>query len=134
MRRIVLIALLATSAQVTAQVRSSAGPAPTAGTCSRLALTYDGVSKDLASNFAEGLGDNSAPRATLRAIEDSNSLTQAHMALDLMRDYHCPMPKDAPASAYYLSAALTCDTDRLKAKGSDTPDSCDRSKWQRAGS
>ena len=133
-RRIVLIALLATSTQVTAQTRAPAGPAPAVGTCSRLVSTYDGVSKDLAANVAEGLGDNSAPRATLRAIEDSNSLTQAHIALDLMRDYHCPLPKDAPDSAYYLSPALTCATDRLKARGSDSPESCDRSKWQRAGS
>ena len=134
MRSLIVIALLAGSTQVEAQVRSSAGPAPTAGVCSRLASTYESVSKDLAANFALGLGDNSAPRASLRAMEDANSLSQAHMALDLMRDYHCTMPKDAPDAAYYMIPALTCATDRLKATGRDSPESCDRTKWQRAGS
>jgi hypothetical protein len=102
------------------------------GTCAALMTTYDGASKDMAGNFADSVGDNSAPRATLRAMEDSNSLAQARIALDLMRDNHCPLPKRAPAAAWYMSAALTCENDRLKASGTESPPSCDRSKWIRA--
>ena len=133
MKILVMMSLLVGSTQALSQTRPAAGPPPVAGTCSRLAATYESTSKGLAATFAEGLGDNSAPRATLRTMEDANSLAKAHMTLDLMRDYHCPMPKDAPDSVYYLATALTCATDRLKASGSGSPASCDRTKWVRAG-
>jgi hypothetical protein len=95
--------------------------------------TYDNTSKNLAGNAASGVADNSAPRATLRAMEDANTLATAQVALDLMRDNRCALPKQAPAAAWYLNAALTCATDRMKASGTAPPESCDRSKWARAG-
>lgn len=90
--------------------------------------TYDGVSMDLAQNHADAFGDNSAPRATLRAMEDANSLTEARFALDLMRDNHCPLPKKTPSYIWYISPAMECATDRLK--GQAAPPSCDHGTWK----
>lgn len=127
----ILAPLAMLPASMPAVAQAGAAHAAT-GTCAALMSTYDGASKDMAGNFADSVGDNSAPRATLRAMEDSNSLAQAKIALDLMRDNRCPLPKQAPAAAWYMSAALTCENDRLKAAGAESPPSCDRSKWARA--
>jgi hypothetical protein len=133
MRSILLAVTLSTGfvMPVAAQTRPP-GAVPT-GMCATLMKAYDGASMDMASNFTSALADNSAPRATLRAMEDANSLSVAKMALDLMRDNRCPMPKSVPSSAYYLGPALSCATDRLKGTGGTSPPSCDRSTWERAG-
>lgn len=102
------------------------------GTCASLTRTYEGVSMDLASNFADSVGDNSAPRATLRAMEDANSLATAKIALDLMRDNHCPVPKSVPSMASYISQALTCSADRTKTPAATAPASCDKANWKPA--
>lgn len=133
MKKLMILLMVAGSSPVVAQTRASATAVPAAGVCAALASTYDGASKELATNSAEGIGDNSAPRATLRALEDSNTLAEAKMTLDLMRDHHCPMPKSAPARIFYLLPALTCANDRMKASGSVSPASCDQQTWQRAG-
>jgi len=101
-----------------------------AGTCGTLMRQYDGASMDLAANFASSVGDNSAPRATLRQMEDANSLATAKIALDLIRDNRCPTPKSAPSMAPYISQALTCSTERMKASGAESPASCDRANWK----
>jgi hypothetical protein len=106
--------------------------APATG-CAGLSAAYLGFSKDLAANNAAGLADNSAPRATLRAMEDANTLARARITLDLMRDNRCTMPKSVPDAVTFLLPALTCATDRLKARGTESPASCDRSTWQPAG-
>lgn len=121
-------------AQTKPATTPAAAPAATAGTCATLMRQYDGASMDLAANFASSLGDNSAPRATLRQMEDANSLATAKIAMDLMRDNRCPMPKSAPSMAPYVSQALSCTTDRMKATGNESPPSCDRANWKPAGS
>lgn len=142
MRLVIGCALALAAGPLSAQIRIGAGepakpaaapPAPPATTCSILASTYEGASMDLAANRAEGVGDNSAPRATLRAMEDANTLAEARITLDLMRDHKCALPKSAPTSIFYLSDALSCATDRLKSQGAGSPPSCDRSKWKRLG-
>ena len=109
--------------------------APTAGTsaagspvCSKLAADYDQVDKALALTFAEGLGDNSAPRDTTCKIEESNDLSRASMMLTLMQAHHCPMPDHAPSDTRYMSDALTCATDMLRS-GAEAP-SCKTDTWQ----
>jgi hypothetical protein len=117
-----------------AQTKPATGPsAAPAGTCATLMRQYDGASMDLAANFTSSLADDSAPRATMRAMEDSNALATAKIALDLMRDNRCPLPKSAPNTASYLTAALACRTDRIKATGAETPESCKRENWKPLG-
>jgi hypothetical protein len=95
--------------------------------CSQLAGDYDQVEKALAMTFAEGVGDNSAPRETYRQIESSNSLAQANMIITLMEARHCALPDHAPSIKRYFSPALTCSTDRLK---TSQPESCKMENWQ----
>lgn len=104
-------------------------PAPVVnGICSKLAADYDQVDKSLALTFAEGVGDNSAPRDTSRKIEESNELSRASMMLTLMEAHHCPLPDHAPSETRYMSNALTCSTDILRS-GADAP-SCKTDTWQ----
>jgi len=110
-----------------------AAPPVSAGTCSYLMKRYDNASMDMAANFASSVGDNSAPRATLRAMEDANSLSEAKMALDLMRDHRCAMPKTVPNSALYSLEAMTCASDRMKIGAGANPPSCDRAQWKGIG-
>lgn len=101
-------------------------PAPAAGVCADLAGQWDRLEKNLASNSADDIGDNSAPRATLRNIEDLNGMTTASLLYAMMKDNRCPLPKSPPQPGTYLGAALTCATDRLKTA---SPDSCKRETW-----
>lgn len=128
---ITAISIVAASTSAFAQTKP-VNPAAPSGVCVQLMGVYEGASKELAANYATSVGDNSAPRATLRAMEDANTLTEARIALDLMRDNRCPLPKTTPSSVWYLSAALSCATDRLKAGVGQSPASCDRATWKRA--
>lgn len=106
----------------------AAAPAAAAGVCSKLAADYDQIDKALALTFAEGVGDNSAPRETNRQIENANYLSRASMMLTLMAAHHCSMPDHAPSDARYMTPALTCATDMIKT-GADAP-SCKTDNWQ----
>jgi hypothetical protein len=101
--------------------------APVGGKCGSLVADYDQYEKAMASRWAESIGDNSAPRATNRAIEDSNALTQAQITLALMQASRCTLPDHAPSIKKYISEALTCSSDRLKF-GNNAP-SCEMKNW-----
>gem|GEM_PF-5080138 len=81
----------------------------------------------LANNMADGIGDNSAPRASLRAQEDANSLSRAALTLELMKANQCQLPKRAPSAITYLTLALNCATAR-RTKGADTEE-CKTANW-----
>lgn len=101
MRHLMTIAALAmvpAGMPAMAQTKPAAAPAAVpVGTCAKLMRQYDGASMDLAAGFAESVGDNSAPRATLREMENANALSTAKIALDLMRDNRCPCQRARPA-------------------------------------
>lgn len=99
--------------------------------CEALASDWRRVEQNMASRWTSDLGDNSAPRATMRAIEESNDLSIASITLGLMRDNKCLLPKRAPNVSTYLTAALSCSTARLKQPLSSNapPAECDREKW-----
>lgn len=107
---------------------SPASSQPAAGKCTALAADYDQIEKAMASRWASSVGDNSAPRATLREMEDSNGLAQAQIVLTLMQASRCPLPDHAPSIKRYFSAALACSTARLKSS-SDVPE-CKMETWQ----
>ena len=107
-------------------------PAPPS-TCGSLARQWQGIEQDLATSYARGMGDNSAPRATLRAQEETNGLLRAQMLIEMMRGNRCAIPKSPPTIAPYISAALACEVDKLKSSSSNLPQSCDRSNWSRVG-
>ena len=125
------VTIVASSFQAQAQTKPApAIQTPIAGVCMKLMADYERVSQNLAMNFASSVTDNSAPRATLRAMEDSNDLAMAKIALDLMRDSRCTLPKYVPSSSRYALAALRCSTARYSAKGGETPTECKTELWK----
>lgn len=123
------MAMVLTVSPVEFAVGQTAAPAP-AGVCADLASQWDRVEKNLASNSADEIGDNSAPRATLRNIEDLTGMTTANLLYAMIKDNKCPLPKSAPQTATYFASALTCASDRLKTA---SPESCKRETWTKAG-
>jgi hypothetical protein len=100
------------------------------GACASLAMDYDQVEKSLALTYAEGVGDDSAPRETNRQMKYANDLSRASMMLTLMEARHCALPDHAPSYLRYLSPALSCAKDRItSAIGDETP-SCKMESWQ----
>ncbi|MDQ0250802.1 hypothetical protein J2W22_002866 [Sphingomonas kyeonggiensis] len=134
MHKFILVAVatfVASGSQAHAQTKpvQAAQPA-TAGICAKLMADYEHVSQNMADNLASSVTDNSAPRATLRAMEDSNDLAKARLALDIMRDNRCTLPKYVPNPARYALAALKCKTARYSAKINETPAECKRELWK----
>jgi hypothetical protein len=121
-----LFVLAAAASFIIVFIPASAQTAP--GKCASLAADYDQIEKATASRWSSSLGDNSAPRATLRETEDANGLAQAQIIITLMQANRCPLPDHAPSIKRYLSAALACGTARLKG-GSDVPE-CKMEAWQ----
>jgi hypothetical protein len=133
MRALLIAALILVPTPAMAQVpaRSAAAAAP-AGKCERLAREWKGIEYRMADRHADEIGDNSAPRATLRAMEESNNLAEASMILSFMRDGRCALPSHPPSYISYFGAALECHTAILGgAKADDAK--CDREKWTRVG-
>lgn len=124
---------LGSTAPADAMQRRPAGIAPAnSAPCTQLTHDLDELSKSLAMNFAEGVGERSAPRATMREAQYSNLLNRVRMTMDLMRDSHCRMPGSVPTGEEYVDSALTCRTDMLRAeiaRSTTLPDSCNRSRW-----
>ena len=129
---------IAASAMLMMMAPAHAAPVPLApaatpvGVCGTLAADWKRYELNMADREADQIGDNSAPRATLRALEQSNDLALAAMTLQFMRDNRCQLPKRAPSAATYFGAALACSTARLKQSGTETPAECDRDKWTAA--
>ena len=130
---ITLIISISISAPTVAQTARTASPvaAPSA-TCTTLAADLTFAEQNIAISFVEGIGDNSAPRATLRAIREQNALSNAALTIALMRDNRCTMPTRAPRVATYVVAASQCETARLRAPGQQDLPACDRATWQRS--
>jgi len=125
-----ILLALAVATPVVAQAPAAKVPVvrpPVVGRCPSLQAQWVSIEKELASIEAAGVADDSAPRATYRAIETSNELTKAQLTLTLMQASGCSLPAGAPSSVTYLTAALTCATDRFK---DNQPASCDRSSWK----
>jgi hypothetical protein len=122
------VLLLAAAGAALFAFASPASGQPAAGKCTALTSDYDQIEKAMASRWTDSLGDNSAPRATLREMEDSNGLAQAQIILTLMQANRCPLPDHAPSLKRYLSAALACSTARLKS--SSEAAECKMETWQ----
>ena len=115
----------ALSQTATTAPAAPASKAPT--TCEVLARDWRSVEWDLANNYAEGVADDSAPRATMRAAQNAEQFAQAQITLQLMRDYKCSLPKRAPSEMTYSLSAMKCRTELMK--GNYKAPECDRSTW-----
>lgn len=127
-------AILAAAAPAFAQTPRAArpaGPVAATGRCAALQGDWRSVEITLAQDSAEGIGDNSAPRATLRATEDNNALLRAQMTLELMRAAGCTLPARAPTAGTFLLDAMECQTELLRG-GRAGEGACETATWPRA--
>lgn len=128
MRRFLMSVLLTGLAQAPGPAIAEAAPAAAApGKCSKLAAEYDQIEKSLAMIYADGVGDNSAPRETNRQMRAANDMARASIVVTLLQANRCSLPDHAPSMARYFSPALTCSTDQLK---TPQPESCKMENWQ----
>jgi hypothetical protein len=97
--------------------------------CKQLESQIEGAEMSISANYAEGVGDNSAPRATLRELRTSNEWAEIRVSLSQMQANRCPTLTRVISGTRFMTPALTCATDRL---GATTPDSCKRSTWKPA--
>lgn len=128
-RCVVTLAALVSVIGATRTSQSDAAPRR-ASNCTTLNRDLDQFSKSLAMNFAEGIGDDSAARATMREAEYGNLLARVKLTMDLMRDNQCKLPESVPTGEEYASSAIACQTDKMSL-GVVSPASCDQSKWKR---
>jgi len=108
-----------------ASAQNAAAPPPS--TCESLKGQWQDVEKELAGINAEGVADNSAPRATMRAIQVSNELSKAQILIALLTANKCPLPKRAPSHLNYSLDALKCATEIMN--GNFKSDVCKRQNW-----
>ena len=97
-------------------------------TCSALNEAVDLQLKKAAQNWVEGVGDNSAPRATLRELETSNALALARMNLDLATLNKCPIRTKPLNPMIYMTEAIECNLQMLKGV-KDSP-ACKMQDWK----
>ena len=127
MRPVCLILAL-TIASTPALAQPAAAPAPSPNRCAALAADYDMIEKAMAARHANAVGDNSAERGTVRAIEDANELARAQIILTLLQHGRCPMPDHAPSIDRYLGPATACAEARLR-EGASAP-VCNMANWR----
>lgn len=134
MKTVAISAVLALAAfpafAQTPRASRPASPAAAPSRCAALQSDWRSVEITLAQNSAEGIGDNSAPRATLRAMEDNNALIRAQMTLELMRAAGCTLPARAPVAGTFLLDAMECQTALLRG-GRAGEGACETATWPR---
>jgi hypothetical protein len=93
-----------------------------------------GAEQSWASRQAEGSGDNSAPRATLRELQILKELQLIAIYMEILRSNSCPPLKRLPSYANWFIDALQCEVAIkgavLKGANADLPPACDPKNWK----
>lgn len=76
--------------------------------CDALTQDWRNTEIHLSQLQVDDLGDDSAIRATLRAVQQENDFQTEAMTLQLMRNSHCALPKRAPNPNRYSDDILNC--------------------------
>ncbi len=91
----------------------------------------DQANKAMASIFADGITDNSAPRETNRQIKELNQKIKQQTAIQLAIAEGCDTSSFLPNDmGSYITPALECATEQLK--GNYKAASCEMSNWTRS--
>lgn len=124
------VLILAAAAALRAATPTPAHEGPNANVhiCSALSDQIEAGQRQLSSIDAQGVGDDSAARAQMRAARQITEMERIRANIDLMAAHRCA-PYAHPISTHrYAVPALRCQTDLIGAKS--VPDSCDGSKWE----
>ena len=121
-----------------ATVMHAAAPAGEAPVCHELRAAIAFEEKELSTIAVDETTDNSAPRATMRATQSTQALTEIYDNVQLMAEQRCaPYPRAISAYTYIVSSracreaiekAVATTADGAPPAFTPTPE-CDRSKW-----
>ena len=111
-------------------VQAASSPAASgAGICVALNSRIEDDQKTLATLGAEGLGDDSAPRATMRAAQATEAVSEAQANIALLEAHHCSAYARPISDGAYMNDALVCHLARVKATDATAIPECDQTKW-----
>ena len=105
--------------------------APAEDICGLLEEDFDLANKALASGMVFGLGDNSAPRATNRALNAVELRLRQLIAITQMQSHGCAVPKQLSGGAPYFDNAMKCHGDMISGRSTAPIPSCDYDTWTR---
>lgn len=102
-------------------------PSSSAGMCQAINDVVEENLKTIALEDISDIGDDSAPRATLRQLRINNAWLSIRMNYELGRQYKCAPRRSVFATTRYIADAMGCATARLR--GNYRAPECDQSKW-----
>lgn len=123
-----------TVAVLAAAILTSTGSAAfaQADTCANLKSRLESSSKSMAMIYADGVGDDSAPRATMRELRELNLKVDQLILLEFMKEHDCEFENAPPSTSLYLASALECANDQLQ--GNYESEKCNFENWTPSGS
>jgi hypothetical protein len=101
------------------------------GICTKLSDAIDGNLRLLSSSQAENVGDDSAPRNTMRLTEENVLLSEIQGNIALMSAHRCAPYAHTIDRDAYLSDAIKCNIARLSSNTEDVKAACNGSNWRR---
>lgn len=109
-------------------VAAAVTPVP-APLCADAVVRLDDIQKYLSEIWAEGLGDDSAPRANMRNTDRTALYTEAGVLLAQMAQAKCaPYPK-VVTHLRYIDATRACLKARANFKEGDKLEACAKKDW-----
>lgn len=127
--RLVVLILAALALPTSAQEQ----PADAEPPCGAYSAAVEHCLKAIATITADGIGDDSAPRATLRETRIQTQLLLIESHLAGAHRAGCPAPSGPLFTGKYLLEALECSTARLENQAKrilTEPDACKMSSWE----
>lgn len=107
-------------------------------TCQILTAALDADERMLAYMDTTGVGDDSAPRATMRAVQNANLLAKMNMRLQVLIGAGCGSPTELFSGDGYRAAAAHCAVKIMDGVKRDfpkmpagVPAECDQATWHR---
>ncbi|MES1241794.1 MAG: hypothetical protein ABUT39_09270 [Acidobacteriota bacterium] len=97
--------------------------------CSAFDAAINMSLKQISSERASGITDNSAPRETMRAARVANYLQVISMNLALMKENKCPARQRPIVLGEFMKNALECELATIK--GEKDPPACNFDNWKR---
>lgn len=92
--------------------------------CAFYENAYISSNKHLSSIWADGIGDDSAPRETNRQLKALNERMEQLIVIQQMQAIGCKLPEQTSSHWHYLSPALDCELER----DLESP-KCNRDTW-----
>lgn len=131
MRVIIVLAVFA----VVLAIPAGGARAADQSRCAMIGDSIDHFDKALSMLLAQGIGENSAPRETARALDGVKTLLLIQINMDLLRQLHCPQIPEGPIKeGTYLTDAMSCEKAvaaavRAGRSGLGLP-ACDEKSWR----